>query len=142
MERHEWFKLGLEPEALFRNSELADEYPNSTAYPRLGEKDSEKLVVDYLSSLKECAEWNLSETWGNQIVQETPLEYIITVPAIWTDKAQFKMRSCAEKAGMGRRDTIQIVSEPEAAGMYALESMPNLGLGINDTFVVCDAGGG
>jgi len=36
----------------------------------------------------------------------------------------------------------QIVAEPEAAGIFALENMRNIDLAIGDTFVVCDAGGG
>jgi hypothetical protein len=43
---------------------------------------------------------------------------------------------------MAPRGNIQIVAEPEAAGIYALQSMKNIDLKINDTFVICDAGGG
>jgi len=71
-----------------------------------------------------------------------PREYIITVPAIWTHGAQELTRECAQKAGMGEGDKIEIISEPEAASIYAIQTMENLGLEKNDTFVLCDAGGG
>lgn len=55
-----------------------------------------------------------------------------------SDQAQATTRHCAEKAGMGN---MQIITEPEAAGIYALKNM-RLGLKEDDTFVLCDAGGG
>ena len=68
------------------------------------------------------------------------MEYIITVPAVWSDSAQAKTRSCAEAAGMGRN--LQIISEPEAAAIYALHAMDPHSIQVGDTFVLCDAGGG
>ena len=66
----------------------------------------------------------------------------ITVPAVWSDMAQSKTRSCAEKAGMGSGTNLHIISEPEAAAIYSLDAMDPHGLKVDDTFVVCDAGGG
>lgn len=70
------------------------------------------------------------------------MEYILTVPALWSEAAQAKTRSCAEKAGMGSGSRLHIISEPEAGAIYALDTMDPHGIKINDTFVVCDAGGG
>lgn len=42
---------------------------------------------------------------------------------MWSDAAQSKTRMCAEKAGMGKGEKLQIVSEPEAAAVYALDAM-------------------
>ncbi|KAG9243843.1 hypothetical protein BJ878DRAFT_388526, partial [Calycina marina] len=53
-------------------------------------------------------------------------------------------RSCAEPAGMqvtGARSRLQIITKPEAAGIYAARNM-RLGLNLGDTFVLCDVGGG
>ncbi len=72
----------------------------------------------------------------------TKTEYIITTPAIWSDSAQAKTRSCAEKAGMGKGDRLQIISEPEAAATYALHNLNPHDVRIRDTFVLVDAGGG
>ena len=66
----------------------------------------------------------------------------LTVPAVWSDLAQAKTRKCAEKAGMGKATGLQLVSEPEAAAIYALADMDPLDLEVGDTFVLCDAGGG
>lgn len=70
-------------------------------------------------------------------------EYIITVPAVWPEAAQNTTRRCAENAGMASTRPVQIITEPEAAGIYALEHMSQeIGLSEGDTFVICDAGGG
>ena len=73
-----------------------------------------------------------------------PTEFIITVPAIWSDRAKDITRLCAVEAGMGRtRGEIHLIREPEAAGIYALDTRRgDLDLQVGDTFVLCDAGGG
>ena len=43
---------------------------------------------------------------------------------------------------MGKAKALHVVSEPEAAAMYALETMDRHNLKVKDTFVLCDAGGG
>ncbi len=66
----------------------------------------------------------------------------ITVPAVWSDDAQAKTLACAEKAGMGAGSSLHIVSEPEAAAIYALDMMDPHNIKKGDTFVLCDVGGG
>lgn len=77
---------------------------------------------------------------GEGVIASTTIEYIITVPAIWSDAAKFRTRSCAKRAGMG--GDLQIVSEPEAAVIYALDAMDPGTLRAGEKFVLCDAGGG
>jgi len=43
---------------------------------------------------------------------------------------------------MGTGANLHIISEPEAAAMYALDVMDPHNIKVNDTFVLCDAGGG
>jgi hypothetical protein len=138
--RHEWFKLGLEPD--LTHTGLAETYPSSTALPPVYGAACEKLIVDYLTALRLHALDHLRKRFGVGDAFFTTIEYIITVPAMWSEKAQNKTKVCAERAGMGDWENIEIVSEPEAAGVYALESMVGLSLENDDTFVICDAGGG
>ena len=56
--------------------------------------------------------------------------------------AQAKTRACAEAAGMGKGTALHIISEPEAAALYALDAMNPHNLKVGNTFVLCDAGGG
>ena len=43
---------------------------------------------------------------------------------------------------MGQGDRLQIISEPEAAATYALDALDPHDIRVDDTFVLCDAGGG
>jgi len=137
--KHEWFKLGLYPE--FAESGLARRYPSRTAFPSVYGTECEKLVTGYLRALRKYAETHLTTQLGEVFLRNRRPEYIITVPAVWFERAQSITRVCAESAGMGSSDRIQIFTEPEAAGIYALKSM-RLGLSVGDTFVLCEAGGG
>ncbi|KAG9237961.1 hypothetical protein BJ875DRAFT_480771 [Amylocarpus encephaloides] len=136
--RYEWFKLGLQPSG--EREGLAKEYPSITALTAHSDEDKVRLVIDYLTDLRKHAEKIMSSTYGEFLFPRMTREYIITVPAVWDDKAQSKTQYCAQKAGMG--DHVQIITEPEAAGIYALSSIPTVALKKNDIFVLCDAGGG
>ena len=100
------------------------------------------MTTDFLTALRKHVEGVLRHKLPDSALHSTPLEYIITVPAVWSDMAQSKTRACAEKAGMGSGAALHIISEPEAAAIYALDAMDPHGLEIGDTFVLCDAGGG
>lgn len=66
----------------------------------------------------------------------------MTVPAIWTDAAKNATLQAAERAGLGNRHDLRLISEPEAAAVYTLKAIQPNHLKIGDNFVVCDAGGG
>lgn len=95
--------------------------------------------MDYLTSLRALVDDHFAR---DDAVNELPRDYIITVPAIWDHKEQERTRRCAEEAKMGEGHKLHVVSEPEAAAIYALKTMSKLTLQQNDTFIICDAGGG
>lgn len=76
------------------------------------------------------------------ILRATPREYILTIPAVWSDLAKQKTKICAEAAGMGSGDRLHVISEPEAAAICVLEDLDPHFINVGDTFLVCDAGGG
>ena len=121
---------------------LALENPDINAAPHLYDHQPEKLATDYLTALRKHTEQILKFKLPRSVFDTTPIEYVITVPAVWSDTAQAKTRTCAEKAGMGKGSALHIISEPEAAAIYALDTMDPHGLQIGHTFVLCDAGGG
>ncbi len=141
-QRHQWFKLGLDPSQTRDATELVSKYPDPLASPPDYNIAAEKLVQDYLTALRKHAEQILRYRLPASALQYTLIEYIMTVPAVWSDSAQAKTRACAEKAGMGLGSALHMISEPEAAAMYALDAMDPHNLKVGDTFVVCDAGGG
>ncbi|KAF5656550.1 heat shock 70 kDa 12B [Fusarium heterosporum] len=81
-------------------------------------------------------------------IENLPLRVAITIPAIWPAYAQSAMREAAKIAGiMDYREigetTLILVQEPEAAALASLfqrNSFPEIQK--NESFVVCDAGGG
>jgi molecular chaperone DnaK (HSP70) len=96
-----------------------------------------------------------------EFVESTPIEYILTVPAIWSDKAKSDTLWCASKAGFGAMDKIRLITEPEAAAVYTfttvrkpeaqadkfgtvieISQLPDYALQKGDVFITCDAGGG
>jgi len=139
--KYQWFKLELDPN--LRNT-LARRYPKTAIQPK--PEDVEKLITDYLRVLREHADGRIKASFaglGDALLRRVPWEYIITVPAVWPETAQNTTRKCAAQAGMASSNPVQIITEPEAAGIYALEHMSReIGLTIGDTFVICDAGGG
>jgi molecular chaperone DnaK (HSP70) len=141
-ERHEWFKLDLDPTQSRAQSSLASKYPSDSALPPSYDVSYEKLIIDFLTALRQNAEYVLSQKLPSVVLRTTPREWIITIPAMWSDSAKAKARACAERAGMGSGNKLHGISEPEAAAVYALHAMDPHNIKVGDTFVVCDAGGG
>ena len=131
------------------DSSLARKYPGNKQLPiqlsSSGKFTPQKLTTDYLKAFRNHAESMLLRTVLKPVLQRTPREYVITVPAVWTEKARDLTAKCAVDAGMGSEDKLHIVSEPEAAAMYAISKFKEINTGVlksGDTFVLCDAGGG
>lgn len=70
----------------------------------------------------------------------TKVQFVLTVPAVWSDSAKDATLKAAEKAGMGKRHELQLISEPEAAAVYTLKAIQPNHLKVGDNFIVCDAG--
>ena len=140
--RHRWFKLGLDMSHHKGRSELAATYPDFLALPLASGISAEQMVIDYLGALRKHAEQMLRYMLPASALMSTPIEYVITAPAVWSGDAQAKTRACAEKAGMGLGSALHIVSEPEAAATYTLDAMDPYNIKVGDTFVLVVAGGG
>lgn len=144
-DRFQWFKLEQDPK--YKGNVLSPVYPPMTEQPQ-NEAQVEDLISSYLSLLRQHVVNSIKDSMdvggGRQeaILRDSHWQYIITVPAMWPESAQNITERCAKAAGM---TPLRTVSEPEAAGTYALDKMnqdPGLQLEVNDTFVICDAGGG
>ncbi|KAK1658362.1 hypothetical protein BDP55DRAFT_398047 [Colletotrichum godetiae] len=135
----EWFKLDLDPSLQSMGQAVSSE--------ARGGRNVDKLVTDYISALGDHLVYTLKEKLGEQVVNTTPLEFVVTVPAIWSDLAKDKTKqACQRAAGLNTVTNtiapIHLVSEPEAAAIYALHGLDPHGLKVDDTVVVVDAGGG
>ncbi|KAI5209900.1 hypothetical protein E4T39_00616 [Aureobasidium subglaciale] len=104
--------------------------------------DAQEAVSDYMSAVFSRAKEAMILRFGEDMVSTTPIKVIVTVPAVWSDAAKDATLKAAAKAGMGTN--MQMISEPEAAANYALNSIDRQRklLNASDTFIVLDCGGG
>jgi molecular chaperone DnaK (HSP70) len=100
-----------------------------------GGRNVDKLVTDYLSALGDHLMYTLREKLGEGVVKNTTLEFVVTVPAIWSDLAKDKTKQACQRAVGSFSSTtpaIHLISEPEAAAIYALHGLDPHGLKVND----------
>jgi molecular chaperone DnaK (HSP70) len=99
-------------------------------------------VSDYLTQVYNHTMETLTRRYGESFMASTKVEFVLTCPAVWSDAAKNTTLQAAERAGMGTKSEIQMISEPEAAAVYTLKAIQPNHLSAGDNFVVCDAGGG
>lgn len=99
-------------------------------------------VADYLTQVYKHTMDTLSRRYGASFMASTRVDFVLTCPAVWSDAAKNTTLLAAERAGMGDRSSIQMISEPEAAAVYTLKAIQPNHLNIGDNFIVCDGGGG
>lgn len=99
-------------------------------------------VSDYLTEVYKHTMDTLTRRYGEAFMASTKVEFVLTCPAVWSDTAKNTTLQAAERAGMGSKSEIQMISEPEAAAVYTLKAIQPNHLSVGDNFVVCDAGGG
>ena len=126
------------------------------------------IVTDFVRAMFNHATAKIDSKYHVGYFQRLKKQYVVTVPAVWSDKAQdatLRVRSCrpsqagcrswsprvsfkltvgiqqqaARNAGLG---PVRLVKEPEAAALFTLHQMGDQGLEVGDAFVICDAGGG
>ena len=126
--RHCWTKLLLDRNARateFDDPNLAD-MAEWNGIPIRQDKDPKDVVTDYLHHLyQHCMEY-LARRITQDILKVTPIEFWFTMPALWSDEAQFATKEAAERAGFGKNvqreyDSISMIKEPEAAALSALK---------------------
>ncbi|KAL8846467.1 MAG: hypothetical protein Q9221_008451 [Calogaya cf. arnoldii] len=124
------------------NKWTSEGVPRRTSCATNSPTDPRDTHYGLFSSLRKHFEYMLSKVLGAGSLSTTTIEYVLTVPAIWSELAKSKTKACAEAAGMGSADELQMIPEPEAAAVWAFHEMASFGLEKGDAFVVCDAGGG
>jgi molecular chaperone DnaK (HSP70) len=139
--RFQFFKLDLNENRGYEASFVAKKYPDAMSkQPTAQDRSAQEMTTDYLRVLHKHSHAYMSTKYGKGVLATTAIQYVLTVPAMWSDKSKELTRSCAIAAGFGTK--IHLISEPEAAVTHALDAIRNSNLEIGDTFVCCDAGGG
>ena len=128
-QRQCWTKLLLDEKAQsseFDDPSLKDTLQSSALTLPQG-KSSEDVVSDFLSHLyKHCMDL-LGKRMTMGVLSATPIEFWFTMPAIWSDEAQYATKRAAERAGFGKSpsrelDSVKMITESEAASIAALKS--------------------
>ncbi|KAL7805233.1 actin-like ATPase domain-containing protein [Trichoderma aethiopicum] len=110
-------------------------------------RSAKDVATEYLKGMKRMFDSAVKEHLGAQNIDHLPIDFWLTVPASWSEKAKMLTKSAATDAGFGTRpiDRIMLISEPEAAAQLALKSSlhrladfvkPSTGV------MICDCGGG
>ncbi|KAL2824383.1 hypothetical protein BDW59DRAFT_180259 [Aspergillus cavernicola] len=103
-------------------------------------KDVVQVTADYLSQLIAEVGQVLQRRLGVP-TKSMDLKFMLTVPAVWSDKAKDATLRAAVEAGAAA-ENVSLVSEPEAAALYTLHAIQPNSIATNDVIIVCDAGGG
>ncbi|CAI4217302.1 unnamed protein product [Parascedosporium putredinis] len=106
------------------------------------DKNVVDAVSDYLTEVYKHTMDTLTRRYGESFMASTKVDFVLTCPAVWSDAAKNTTLQAAERAGMGSKSEIQMISEPEAAAVYTLKAIQPNHLNVGDNFIVCDAGGG
>ncbi|EME87872.1 uncharacterized protein MYCFIDRAFT_129552 [Pseudocercospora fijiensis CIRAD86] len=114
----------------------------TAAQLRNSERTVMDAVTDYLTKIYEHTIETMTRRYGEGFIKSTKVDFVLTVPAVWSDAAKNATLQAAERAGMGSRHELKLISEPEAAAVYTLRTIQPSGLQVGDNYVVCDAGGG
>lgn len=105
-------------------------------------QDIDRIVTDYMNGLCAFVREHLRRRFSRAIVDTTPFEYVVTVPAIWSDRAKQRTVDAFAWAMRADKTSIYSVTEPEAAATCVLHQYPQHDLSAGDCFIVVDAGGG
>ncbi|KAI9890224.1 MAG: hypothetical protein M1814_004386 [Vezdaea aestivalis] len=112
------------------------------------------IVTDYLTAVKDFTFQCIEDRVGKTLFENLDLDIVITVPAVWSEKARDLTFKAVMAAGFGSTaytsrevtNKIKMVTEPEAAAIYTLRALKekhgSSNLKPGDHFVLCDAGGG
>lgn len=125
-----------------------DRYQGSGLFQLPPGKTATDVVADYLAKIYNHLMRELEKRLGKHILDVTPIDFWLTCPAIWSDKAKDATKKAAVRAGIASRpgDLIYLVPEPEAAAIATLKTLTKDGVDdaakINGVVLVCDCGGG
>ncbi|KAH8647033.1 Hsp70 family protein-like protein [Tricladium varicosporioides] len=98
-----------------------------------------EVASDYIGAIYKHAMNKIEKQWPADFLSMLQKKFILSVPAVWSDKAKDSTLRAARQAGI---HNVDLIKEPEAAALYTLHDVKDKALKIGDAFVVCDAGGG
>ncbi|KAK8930258.1 Chaperone protein DnaK [Metarhizium anisopliae] len=101
-------------------------------------KTAVQVAADFIGKVYQHALAEISKKVPRGYMELCSKEFVLTVPAVWSDAAKHATMQAAQTSGI---HPVTLVKEPEAAALYTAQSL-DFALQNGDAFVVCDAGGG
>jgi hypothetical protein len=102
------------------NLESDDEEEDSP--PDYPGKAAVDIVADYLTEVRKAVWEELQRQYGATFFSTLTKELIVTVPAVWSDRAKDQTLKAVNKSKW-ETTKISLVTEPEAAAIYTLKCM-------------------
>ncbi|KAK1831182.1 hypothetical protein QBC39DRAFT_372068 [Podospora conica] len=103
-------------------------------------KSPVEVISDYIGAMFKHAIVEIdSESLDPTFLDNFEKRFVLTVPAVWSDKAKNMTLEAAKRAGISH---VEMITEPEAAALLTLDTAKSKGLKVGDAVVICDAGGG
>ncbi|KAI1412015.1 hypothetical protein F5Y13DRAFT_200350 [Hypoxylon sp. FL1857] len=130
------FKLGLEPDKFMSSID--------TIGKPLNFDNIDQKITHYLTGLFEHFRNAFNKLIGTEnTLQSSPVKFVLTVPAIWSDRAQQRTIEAFERIpNLPKDHSTVLLSEPEAAAIAALRAINPRDLKVNESLIIVDAGGG
>ncbi|KAL6822786.1 actin-like ATPase domain-containing protein [Trichoderma sp. SZMC 28015] len=148
MKSYSWTKLLLD-DTLPSEFDATDTYSamNSEIMRLPNNMSAKDVAREYLTGMRKMFDKNINQHLGAHKLDDLPMEFWITVPASWNEKAKLLTKTAAMEAGFGKReiDSIKLIPEPEAAAHMALKTSIHRFEGFvkpKTGILVCDCGGG
>ena len=104
---------------------------SSTSLPR--GKTAVDVSADYFRALYQYIQQILNNTYGEKFLSAQNISYIITVPALWSDRSKALTLRAASEGGFNGKVTL--VTEPEAAAVYCATLCEEVDLRIGSKFL-------
>lgn len=145
--RLQWVKLLLETDLDPDKERLRNAVEVQSTLQTLKELDKTPVEVsgDYLKWLWTNIKQKICESQSDpHLLENSAVTVVMTVPAMWSDKARDNTVRAAEIAGIsGEGRNLKFLNEPEAAAISELKKRVATGqIEEEDCVIVCDAGGG
>jgi hypothetical protein len=126
MKTYAWTKLLLDDRALateYDDPDLGRVAGNGLLKLPTG-RTPKDVVTEYLRGIYAMYKKAVAERVGEDNVRDLPVDYWLTVPATWSERAKLLTKAAAMDAGFGSRpnDRLLLIAEPEAAAHLALKS--------------------
>jgi len=97
-----------------------------------------QAVSGFLARVKETTLESIKRTYWMEQELEPKVEWVLTVPSIWTDLAKDRMIKSTEQAGFGRLGIdFAVISEPECGATYALNVIQPSNLEVSTASGIC-----